>query len=120
MALLLYQNFVGQIDKPQSVISYDNQFGALVVQSNKNSKAKGIQNISTWTDAFVNYMKIFLQRFPNLAIELLAYMSIIRGTNVTFEKIYRYDQQFRLRMANNPNRSWACIDGIMWYTVIAN
>jgi hypothetical protein len=98
LALLLYQIFVSQIYKPQSVISYDNQLGVLVVQSNKNSKAKGIQNISTWTDAFVNYMKIFLQRFPNLVIELLTYMSIIRGTSVPFENIYRYDQQFRLRM----------------------
>lgn len=120
MALLLYQNFVSQINKPESVIRYDNQLGAFVVQSNKNSKAKGIQNISTWTDAFINYMKIFLQTFPNLEIELLTYMSIIRETNDPFEKIYRYDQQFRLRMANNPNRSWACIDGILWYTVIAN
>ena len=38
LALLLYQNFVGQIDKPQSVISCDNQLCALVVQSNKIAK----------------------------------------------------------------------------------
>ncbi|XP_063426546.1 uncharacterized protein LOC134710223 isoform X3 [Mytilus trossulus] len=65
-------------------------------------------------------MKIFIQRFPNLASELTTYMSIIRGTQVSFEKIYCYDQQFRLRMANNPTRSWSSIDGILWYTVIAN
>ena len=120
LSLLLYQNFISQIDRPQNVISYDNAAGSLVITSNKNSKVKSIQNIESWTDAFINYMKIFIQRFPNLANELTTYMSIIRGTQVSFEKIYCYDQQFRLRMANNPTRSWSSIDGILWYTVIAN
>ncbi|XP_063410045.1 uncharacterized protein LOC134693232 isoform X2 [Mytilus trossulus] len=120
LSLLLYQNFISQVDRPQNVISYDNAAGSLVITSNKNSKVKSIQNIESWTDAFINYMKIFIQRFPNLASELTTYMSIIRGTQVSFEKIYCYDQQFRLRMANNPTRSWSSIDGILWYTVIAN
>ncbi|VDI77783.1 Hypothetical predicted protein [Mytilus galloprovincialis] len=67
LSLLLYQNFISQIDRPQNVISYDNAAGSLVITSNKNSKVKSIQNIESWTDAFINYMKIFIQRFPNLA-----------------------------------------------------
>jgi hypothetical protein len=39
---------------------------------------------------------------PNSALEIITYMSTIRGTNVQFDKMYRYDQQFRLIMANNP------------------
>ncbi|CAC5390764.1 unnamed protein product [Mytilus coruscus] len=100
----------------QNVISYDNTAGSFVITSNKNSKIKSIQNIESWTDAFIIYMKIFIQRFPNLA----TYMSIIRGSHVCCEKICRYNQQFRLRMAKNPTRSWSSIDGILWYTVIAN
>ncbi|VDI59364.1 Hypothetical predicted protein [Mytilus galloprovincialis] len=84
LSLLLYQNFISQIDRPQNVISYDNAAGSLVITSNKNSKVKSIQNIESWTDAFINYMKIFIQRFPNLASELTTYMSIIRGTQVSF------------------------------------
>ena len=120
LALLLYQNFISQLDKPQNVVGYDNESGSLVVQPNKQSKVKSIQNIEAWTDGFINYINIFLQRFPNSALELITYMSTIRGTNVQFDKIYRYDQQFRLRMANNPTRSWASIGGILWFTIIAN
>ncbi|VDI60460.1 Hypothetical predicted protein [Mytilus galloprovincialis] len=82
----LSKTFISQIDRPQNVISYDNAAGSLVITSNKNSKVKSIQNIESWTDAFINYMKIFIQRFPNLASELTTYMSIIRGTQVSFEK----------------------------------
>ena len=120
LALLLYQNFMSQVDKPQGVVGYDSVNGTLVVQSNKNSKVKAIKNIELWTDAFINYTKILLQKFPNLASDLIAYLSIIRGAGVPFERIYRYDQQFRLRMANNPTRSWSSIDGILWFTIIAN
>ncbi|CAC5368896.1 unnamed protein product [Mytilus coruscus] len=42
LSLLLYQNFISQIDRPQNVISYDNAAGSLVITSNKNSKVKSI------------------------------------------------------------------------------
>jgi hypothetical protein len=120
LALLLYQNVISQVDNPENVVGYNNESGSLVVQPNKQSKVKSIQNIEAWTDEFINYLKQFLQRCPNSALELIIYMSTIRGTNVQFDKIYRYDQQFRLRMANNPTRSWASIDGILWFTIIVN
>ena len=120
LALLLYQNCISQVETPQNVVGYDSESGSLVIQPNKQSKVKSIQNIETWTDGFINCVKIFLQMFPNSALELITYMSTIRGTNVQFDKIYRYDQQFRLRMENNPTRFWASIDGILWFTIIAN
>ncbi|CAC5389956.1 unnamed protein product [Mytilus coruscus] len=49
LSLLLYQNFISQIDRPQNVISYDNAAGSLVITSNKNinCKVKSIQNIES-------------------------------------------------------------------------
>jgi hypothetical protein len=61
----------------------------------------------------LNYIKILLKRFPALANDLISYMSIIRSAvlDVPFEKMYKFDQQFRLRMARDHRRSWATIDG---------
>jgi hypothetical protein len=41
------------VDKPQNVVGYDNESGSLVVQPNKQSKVKSIQNIEAWTDGFI-------------------------------------------------------------------
>ena len=43
-------------------------------------------------------------------------MTIIRGAaaNNPIQKWATYDTQFRLRMAKDPNRSWANIDGHLW------
>ena len=57
LALLLYQNFISQLDKPQNVVGYDNESDSLVVQPSKQSKVKSIQNIEAWTDGFINYIK---------------------------------------------------------------
>ncbi|CAC5407041.1 unnamed protein product [Mytilus coruscus] len=47
LSLLLHQNFISQIDRPQNVKSYDNASGSLVITSNKNSQVKSIQNIES-------------------------------------------------------------------------
>ena len=44
-------------------------------------------------------------------------MSIIRGA--VAERIYQYDRQFRLRVAQNHIKSWAQIDGFLWLQFIA-
>jgi len=82
------------------------------------SKIKKIENIESWTDAFVNFVIIYIQRHPNKAVELLKYMSIVREASVLnpFQSCYQYDVQFRLRMAYNPSRSWSNIDGHLWLT----
>jgi hypothetical protein len=48
-------------------------------------------------------------------------MSIIRGAvaDTPFERIYQYDRQFRLRVAQNHIKSWAQIDGFLWLQFIA-
>ena len=101
LAHLLYKNFVSNIDKPKKVLGFDED-GDILVERNKYSKVKSITNIDEWSEGFLNYMKILLQIFPTLANDLISYMSIISGAvpDVPFEKINKYDQQFRLRIAN--------------------
>ena len=81
--------------------------------TNKPLKVKQIDSIGIWTDAFINYAKVMIDRHPLLAGDLLSYMSIIRGAVVDalFYRVYQYDQQFRLQIAYNQTRTWSQIDG---------
>jgi hypothetical protein len=93
--------------------------GNVVVNTeNKNLKVK---NIESWTDAFCNFAKVALQRHPMIATDLISYMTLIRGvvSDALFERVYNYDKQFRLRIAQNPTRSWSQIDGNLWFRFIA-
>jgi hypothetical protein len=96
LAHLLYKNFVSNIDKPKKVLGFDED-GDILIERSKYSKVKSITNIEEWSEGFLNYIKILLKRFPALANDLISYMSIIRSAvpDVPFEKMYKYDQQFR-------------------------
>jgi hypothetical protein len=54
LALLLYQNVISQVDNPENVVGYNNESGSLVVQPNKQSKVKSIQNMESWTDECIS------------------------------------------------------------------
>jgi hypothetical protein len=56
-----------------------------------------------------------------LATALIPYMILIRGavSDALFERVYNYDKQFRLRIAQNSIRSWSQIDGNLWFRFIA-
>ena len=112
MAHLLYKKFINNIDKPKKVLGFDED-GDILIERSKYSKVKSITNIEEWSEGFLNYIKILLKIFPALANDLISYMSIIRSAvpNVPFEKMYKYDQQCRLRMARDHRRLWATIDG---------
>jgi hypothetical protein len=71
--------------------------------------------------SFTNFSKILIQKHPLLASDLLTYMSIIRDAvaDTPFERMYQYDRQFRLRVAQNHIKSWAQIDGFLWLHFIA-
>ena len=87
--------------------------GKLVVQTtSKPQKHKRIETIEMWTDAFLNYVQIIIDRHPQMTKDLLIYMVTIRGATLdaTFDRVYMYDQQFRLRVAQDPARSWSHID----------
>ena len=120
LAHLLYKKFISNIDKPKKVLGFDEN-GDILIERSKYSKVKSISNIKEWSEGFLNYIKILLKRFPALANDLISNMSIIRNAvpDVPFVKMYKYDQQFRLRMARDHRRSWSTIDGQLWLQFVA-
>ena len=81
--------------------------------TNKPLKDKQIDSIDIWTDAFINKDNAMIDRHTLLAGDLLSYMSIIMGAVVDppFNRVYQYNQQFRLRIADIQTRTWSQIDG---------
>ena len=73
-----------------------------------------------WTDAFINYAKVLITKHTLLAGDLFMYMAIIRGaiSDATFDRVYMYDQQCRLRMSLNQTNSRSQIDGTLWLRFI--
>ena len=71
--------------------------------------------------SFHQFFKNIIPKHRLLASDLLTYMCIIRGAvaGTPFERIYQYDRQFRLRVAQNHTKSWAQIDGFLWLQLIA-
>jgi hypothetical protein len=63
---------------------------------------------------------ILITKHPLLAGDLFMYMAIIRGaiSDAMFDRVYMYDQQFRLRMSLNPTNSWSQIDGTFGYDLL--
>ena len=120
LALLLNQNFDVPSEQKMNALTVLN--GNIVVNTeNRNLKVRSIDNIEHWTDAFCNFSKIVVQTHPMLAGDLFAYMSLIRGavSDATFDRVYNYDKQFRLRIEQNPSKSWAQIDGNLWLRFVA-
>ena len=117
---IIFRNYFTVPYEMQNCISVDN--GRLVIQQmNKVVKAKHIENIDSWTDAFLNYAKILVENHTTMTSELFTYMSIIRGAlaDATFDRVYMYDQQFRVHKSLNPTRPWSQVDGVLWLRFIA-
>jgi len=87
--------------------------GELVVQP-KQSQQK-ITSVEVWTDAFIIYLSIYCSAHPDKFHDLLKYMNTIRlGAKQSTIGWRLYDEQFRLRKAQNPTSSWANIDTELW------
>ena len=88
--------------------------GELVIKQ-KTPETK-IATIEQWTDAFLIYVSIYIQKHHTQVNGLLRYMHNIRlgasrqqGTGWLI-----YDQQFRLKKARSPETYWGVIDGELW------
>jgi hypothetical protein len=116
---LIRQNgqYYNNIEQKQN-ISLEN--GKLVI-SNMSSELNQLTILIYGQNLSPIFQKILIQKHPLLASDLLTYMSIIRGAvaDTPFERIYQYDRQFRLRVAQNHTKSWAQIDGFLWLQFIA-
>ena len=120
LTLLLEQNISDQQEQARSLSVVDNQLVLKPLQTEK--KVKAITHIETWTTAFLNYTSILIQRHPQKAPELIKYMSVIRDAAVKnkTQAWVTYDQQFRLRIARDPSRSWTTLNGDLWLRCFAS
>jgi hypothetical protein len=75
-----------------------------------------ISSIDKWTDAFIIYLSIYLRIHVSETAELLQYMFNIReaASKQGGSAWKSYDEQFRLRQANNKT-SWGHINQDLWW-----
>ena len=109
LVLLLKQNFASVQSVAGTLAVKDNQ---LSIKPATSKIKQPITSLETWSDAFINFILVFIQNHNNKASELLRYMSVIRGAaaNNPISKWLCYDTQFRLCMGKDPTRSWSQID----------
>jgi hypothetical protein len=75
-----------------------------------------ITNIHVWTSAFMVFMDVLLQKWPNHGQELLKYMHTNRLASSRGSSLgcVSYDEQYTLRKARSSQSSWASIDMELW------
>ena len=95
--------------------------GNQVVVKPASAPKKKIDSIDKWTSAFHAFMSIYTERHPGRCAELLKYAEIVKSASLQFPGFgwRSYDEQFCLRQAANPARSWAELDMELWVTVAA-
>ena len=103
-----------QYHESQGIALSVNESGQIIWKSNKPKQM--ITSISAWTSAFLIFSSVYLNAHPNRTQELLKYMHLVRTAASRYGGFgwRSYDQQFRLRMQECPQRSWAVIDSELW------
>ncbi|XP_053389370.1 uncharacterized protein LOC128552371 [Mercenaria mercenaria] len=83
--------------------------------SSPPSKTNEILSIEKWTDAFLVYMSIMLQKMPYLARDLLQYVNTIRSASKQNSFGWcKYDRMFRQKLYKYTNMKWSFIDAEIW------
>ena len=80
---------------------------------------KRITTICEWTDAFILYIKILIQKFPARCPELINYLEIIRYAAAYHRNLgwLLYDRKFRAKAANNRALNWGALDQQLWLRI---
>ena len=115
LALLLINSRASLSDKHTVIVSY----GELLIEPKQQHKK--IVNIETWTDAFLIFTSIYCTAHPLKFQDLLRYIHCIRlGSKRCSGGWKAYDEQFRVRMTQDPSSSWAVIDPELWLIYMQN
>ncbi|KAJ8316736.1 hypothetical protein KUTeg_005682 [Tegillarca granosa] len=95
-----------------------NEYGCL--ESRPKVLKDKIPSIEKWTDAFLLFTNIYLRRYPERAVELTQYMSVIRDAAARSPGFgwRAYDEQFRLRQAIQY-QSWATLNYPLWLRLLS-
>ena len=75
-----------------------------------------ITSYAKWEQAFRVFSNIYCKANPNRSVELMEYNNVIHTMAMAYNwgNVYTYDKEFRLHMAQFPQRSWAMILQQAW------
>ena len=89
------------------------------------SRRRQLADISEWTDAFIEFMAIYVAGGDELASRmpaLLAYMKTIRFAAKKWKGFgwRTYDEKFRQMVERDPSKRWDLIEGNLWMLFVIN
>ena len=115
LALLLINSQASVSDTHTVIVSHDE----LLIEPKQQHKK--IVNIETWTDAFLIFTSIYCTAHSLKLQDLLKYIHCIRlGSKRCSGGCKVYDEQFRLRMTQDPSSSCAVVDPELWLIYMQN
>jgi hypothetical protein len=82
----------------------------------KKLNVRKVTNKDDWTSAFIRYMAVYCDKNPTKTVALLRYFDTVRLAADKFGGLgwRAYDEQFRLLVAENPDKNWSHIDSHLW------
>ena len=100
-----------QENERMELVVKDGQAWYEPVSKRAQNGSSGINSYIKWEQAFRVFSDIYTRANPARGPELVQYNHVIYTASITYmwENVYRYDREFRLHMAQHPNRSWSII-----------
>ncbi len=100
----------GRTDQQQHW-AFSAQGPTLVAQPAEES-GKEVKGIFAWTNAFLIFASVYLEKHPDRAQDMLKYTANIRefAQKMPSAAWLKYDHDFRRKMARNPQSLWSTID----------
>ena len=86
--------------------------GQSIIAQQAAEEGKEIKGIFSWTNAFLIFASVFLEKHAGRAQELIKYAASIRefAQKMPNTAWLKYDHDFRRKMARNPQALWSSID----------
>ena len=99
-------------DQRMQIVNSGNQTFWVPVRENFHT----IHSLGKREQAFRVFTNIYVKSFPSRASELVQYSHLIHTASLSYiwDNIYSYDKDFRLHLAQFPNRSWSIILQQAW------
>ena len=100
-----------QDNKRMELVVKDGQVWYEPVSRISQNGSSGINSYIKWEQAFRVFSDIYTLAYLARGPELVQYNHVIYTTSITYmwENVYRYGREFRLHMAQHPDRSWLII-----------
>lgn len=105
------------VNEPEEQCALTLENGQL--QFKKPASRRQMGSIEQFVSAFLIFMDVYLVRHPEKTHDMLIYLEKIRTAATRYGGTgwKTYDEQFRLRLARDPAKSWAVMDGELWVTI---